>query len=487
MPDLVALCAALGGRLEPYAGARVPATQVTGVHVSELADPTPFLEGGELLLTTGMPLVGRGVQTRAYAARLRRRGVAGLGLGLGPVHDEVPPDLPDACAAEGVPLFVVPPATPFLAVARTYWGLLARTGEQRLSAALGAHRALVRAAAGPDPTRAVVQTLAGAVEGWAALLSRRGEVDAVWPETSRGVAEQAAVEVARLRMAGPHSSATFPLGDDDVVLHPLAARGGATGFVATGCRRPMSHADRQTVLTASALLALQTEQEHRADAGPRGLRAGAVRLLLAGKVRAAQLLLTESGMPCPPTWVRLLLVELGRPGDDDTVDGLERSLAARPGPAVWVLPRETGLLAALAGAVDEAGLRDWLAQTVPDARAVVSAPVRLEDLGRVDAALADTAGRLAPGTLRGARAVAREGAPVDLQPLLEHRRSDLVGAVTAYLRARGHWEEAARDLGVHRNTLRHRIGTARRVLDQDLDDPDVAARLWLALRDAGLA
>jgi purine catabolism regulator len=192
-------------------------------------------------------------------------------------------------------------------------------------------------------------------------------------------------------------------------------------------------------------------------------------------------------MPCPPTWVRLLLVELGRPGDDDTVDGLERSLAARPGPAVWVLPRETGLLAALAGAVDEAGLRDWLAQTVPDARAVVSAPVRLEDLGRVDAALADTAGRLAPGTLRGARAVAREGAPVDLQPLLEHRRSDLVGAVTAYLRARGHWEEAARDLGVHRNTLRHRIGTARRVLDQDLDDPDVAARLWLALRDAGLA
>ncbi|WP_203230459.1 PucR family transcriptional regulator ligand-binding domain-containing protein, partial [Segeticoccus rhizosphaerae] len=143
MPDLVALCAALGGRLEPYAGARVPATQVTGVHVSELADPTPFLEGGELLLTTGMPLVGRGVQTRAYAARLRRRGVAGLGLGLGPVHDEVPPDLPDACAAEGVPLFVVPPATPFLAVARTYWGLLARTGEQRLSAALGAHRALV--------------------------------------------------------------------------------------------------------------------------------------------------------------------------------------------------------------------------------------------------------------------------------------------------------------------------------------------------------
>ena len=46
---------------------------------------------------------------------------------------------------------------------------------------------------------------------------------------------------------------------------------------------------------------------------------------------------------------------------------------------------------------------------------------------------------------------------------------------------------AARDLGIHRNTLRHRIGVASRVLGADLNDPDVASRLWLALRAAGLA
>jgi purine catabolism regulator len=56
-----------------------------------------------------------------------------------------------------------------------------------------------------------------------------------------------------------------------------------------------------------------------------------------------------------------------------------------------------------------------------------------------------------------------------------------------YLRHRGRWENAARDLGIHRNTLRHRIGVASRVLGADLNDPDVASRLWLALRAAGLA
>ena len=76
---------------------------------------------------------------------------------------------------------------------------------------------------------------------------------------------------------------------------------------------------------------------------------------------------------------------------------------------------------------------------------------------------------------------------VDLGPIVEYSRADLVASVVAYLRHRGRWEDAARDLGIHRNTLRHRIGTANRVMGSDLNDPDVASRLWLALRAAGLA
>jgi len=75
----------------------------------------------------------------------------------------------------------------------------------------------------------------------------------------------------------------------------------------------------------------------------------------------------------------------------------------------------------------------------------------------------------------------------DLGPIVSYPRVDLVRSVVAYLRHRGRWEDAARDLGIHRNTLRHRMGTASRVMGVDLDDPDVTSRLWLALRAAGLA
>ena len=58
MPVTVATAAA-HARTRPDAAHRSAAAidrPLSWVHVSELADPTPFLEGGELLLTTGLAL-----------------------------------------------------------------------------------------------------------------------------------------------------------------------------------------------------------------------------------------------------------------------------------------------------------------------------------------------------------------------------------------------------------------------------------------------
>jgi len=69
-----------------------------------------------------------------------------------------------------------------------------------------------------------------------------------------------------------------------------------------------------------------------------------------------------------------------------------------------------------------------------------------------------------------------------VETLRAQERGDLLATVQCYLRNRGQWEPAARELGIHRNSLRHRIGIAQRLLGAELDDPDVAANLWLALR-----
>src|SRR5439155_26098587 len=67
-------------------------TPVRWVHISELPDPTPWLSGGELLLTTGMALESEDEQ-HAYVQRLADHGLAGLGVGTGFRHEQVPPAL----------------------------------------------------------------------------------------------------------------------------------------------------------------------------------------------------------------------------------------------------------------------------------------------------------------------------------------------------------------------------------------------------------
>ncbi|QEU86913.1 PucR family transcriptional regulator [Streptomyces viridosporus] len=489
MPTLDVLVRALGDDLAPVSPAAPPPRRVTGVHISELADPTPYLSGGELLLTTGLgPAGGRTMQARAYTARLAAHGVTALGIGLGPVHDTVPEALAGACEAAGLPLLVVPPPTPFLTVARTYWSLVAAAGREELSTALGAHRELVRSAAGPDPVPAVVRALADAVEGWAARLSPDGEVMEVWPRRHRTSARRAATEVARLRVAGPYSSATFPLGEDDVVLQPLTGHGRLTGFVATGCPRPMKAPDRQLVLTACALLALQGQQQRRGVAAARAARACVARLLCAGHVDAARALAADLGLPALPPRVRLLgLAGFGHGRGDDVLDAVEP--AARDGGQLLAVaePDEVWILVGPddAQTVPEAARR-YVAAHPSAARAALGAEA---DLGQLRWQLPPLRRLLAgvpAGTLHDRGDGGVPAAP-SLEPLLSHRRADLVGTVAAYLRHRGHWERAAADLGVHRNTLRHRIGTAGRLLGADLDDPDVASRTWLALRENGLA
>src|SRR5262245_21633944 len=65
-------------------GAGVPALeQLTWAHTSGLIDPTAWLTGGELVLTTGIGLPRAVREQRAYVGRLADAGVAGLGFGLG--------------------------------------------------------------------------------------------------------------------------------------------------------------------------------------------------------------------------------------------------------------------------------------------------------------------------------------------------------------------------------------------------------------------
>ncbi|HXQ89748.1 MAG TPA: PucR family transcriptional regulator ligand-binding domain-containing protein, partial [Solirubrobacterales bacterium] len=75
--------------LELAAGADGAGAPVRWVHISELEDPTPWLSGGELLLTTGIQLTGAAGQRR-FVERLAEHRLAGLGVGTGFTHKRLP-------------------------------------------------------------------------------------------------------------------------------------------------------------------------------------------------------------------------------------------------------------------------------------------------------------------------------------------------------------------------------------------------------------
>ncbi len=88
---------------------------VRWVHSSELLDPTPWLRGGELLLSTGLQLTGPKAQ-REFVERLAEHEIAGLGFGTGFAHRKVPAALLNTARKLGFPLFEVPYELPFIAV-----------------------------------------------------------------------------------------------------------------------------------------------------------------------------------------------------------------------------------------------------------------------------------------------------------------------------------------------------------------------------------
>ncbi len=101
--------------LELACGQESAQAHVRWVHSTELPDPTPWLKGGELLLSTGIQLTGPKSQ-RELINRLADHEIAGLGFGTGFAHKRLPAALLAAARAREFPLFEVPYELPFIAI-----------------------------------------------------------------------------------------------------------------------------------------------------------------------------------------------------------------------------------------------------------------------------------------------------------------------------------------------------------------------------------
>ncbi|WP_435797529.1 PucR family transcriptional regulator [Streptomyces microflavus] len=457
------------------------------VHTSEMADPYPYLLGGELLLSAGVLLT----DPDHYVARLVEAGAAALGFGVRPVHEAVPEALIEACDRYGLPLLEVPPETPFTAIARAVWRLMAEARHRELRRVTRAQQALATAAARPDPVPAVLHQLAAQLSGRAVLLTGRGEeVHAAGrrppPEAAAALARLARV-VARERPGSP-ASAT----DTHAGTHLAAyALGGGEGLALALATRRREAGDHTVAGIAVVLLSLLAAPHQGADAADRS--AALVRLLLgATPAEVAPLL----GSPGPWTVIH------ARRSDGTTADALTAgALGASLGSALVDAGREGDdtvrvLLPSTAGEAT----REAVGGEAPARREVtpqpgwtlgVSTPTPLAALDSADLraarALAHAEATRAPLTVDTpvtglAALIPPDQAAAHARTLLAPLTPPLADTLRCWLSLHGSWDRTAVALAVHRNTVRQRIGRCAVLLGVDLNDMDVRTELWFALR-----
>ena len=308
LPTVASLCRALGKDLHPADGFVVPETPVTAVHVSELVDPTSYLSGGELLLTIGLVLPTSRIGWEGYVSRLKSIGIAALGIGLGPRYSEPPDALVEACKASGLSLLIVPDPTPFLTISKTYWTARARSSAQHFQDEVAAHRALIDAAASPDPPAEVLRRLARAVDGWAASLTSTGKLDQIHPAGMVEEAEALQSEIERLEVAGIHSAASFVAHGRYVAILPLSVEQTVVGYLAVGTAEQLSATHRRIVLTAVALLSIDSIRWQRTAPSREATARCVASLVDLGHIEAARQLAAAEGLPMLHREGRVLLV-----------------------------------------------------------------------------------------------------------------------------------------------------------------------------------
>ncbi|WP_017585034.1 PucR family transcriptional regulator [Nocardiopsis ganjiahuensis] len=474
-PTLGALLRTPSLRLRLLTGQDRTHRQVEWVAVSELADPTPYLAGGELVLTTGVRWVERLPDLRAYVRRLAERDIAGIGFGAAVNFDRTPEELRAAAEEFGVALVEVGRETPFMAVGKEVSRLLAKEEYEGLSRAFTAQRELTRAALTGAP--AVVDRLARELGGWVLLLSPDGTVRHAAPSSAAVRAPGLAAELSRLRAAGPRASVSVASAGDRVSVQPLTTGGRARGFLAIGGVRVSGSDDRTLVNAAVSLLSLELERSSPGR-GSR-VRAGVLSALLDGALDplhpgAAAL---RTVLPAEPV---VVAVAEGADPDGPLPEGV--LVTAHEGRTVVLAAADTEesvfgeLLAGPVGLSAPVGYTDLAAARSQAERARAASAEDGDPLRRFDQLPGGLLGLL--DTPAGARMADDLLAPIDEQ----RAAPELLASLRAYLAASGRWDAAAEQLGVHRHTLRYRMRRIRELLPGNLDDPDHRTELWIALR-----
>ena len=514
---------------------------VRWIHISEIPDPTPWLSGGEVLLTTGIQLQTPEVQ-REFVARLADHHLAALGFGTGLGHDKVPAPIVELAAQRDFPVFDVPYEVPFIAITERAFTQLVNEQYAILRRASAAQERLERIVLSERGLTEVAAALSTMIGGAVLVFDPRGEILAQRAFARPLEPEQLTELSDELRERSRRRDArTFMPGGEDAsrrLALPVASDGSSGGsgagrgqipeawLVAIKDSGSLTDFDRLTLRQAVTIVALELLRARVAGDTERRL-AGDV---LAGVV-SGELSGTELKRRLEPFGLaeRIAALAFTRPGGGRGATTVAEGAlvhALREEAAAGLVASSGSLTCALVAGMGEDELFALAERVAVTVRAELGDEIAI-GVGRAVAG-ADarrsfhearcTLEALALGTGAGDAGANGNGTHPPAQPLIAtyrqlgafqlllslqddealklfcdsilgpieasegHYGGELMRSLEAFIEENGQWERAAKRLYCHRHTLRYRIKRVEELTGRNLASARDRIEFWLALR-----
>jgi purine catabolism regulator len=510
--DLVKDCG-----LELVAGEPSSDRPLRWVAITEHEDPTPWLSGDEVVLTTGYQL-GSAAKQRRFVELLASKGAAGLGFGTGFDHKQLPKALVEAATANELPLFDVPYEMPFIAITERAATRLVNEQYAVLERSAQVHERLERLVIEGRGLAEILGSTAAAIGGAALVIDSAGRElsrspDAAGPdaETTEALTAELAAE-AHAGTPSVFAPEAAGLGERALAVPVPGRRGGGpvAWLVVVSERSALGEFERLCARQAAIVVGLELMRERVVRETERRLAGDLLADALGGRLEAEELRgrLRPFGIGGEAA---VLVFDLEDPPAAEAT--LEAALADAGVPALVATSAAAGrpLLCAVidAGSGDPVGAARQARETLNGGpgrngvRAAASRPATVGSLRRAfhearcaleATSLADSNHEVASHRDLGAFTLLlalqdddalrlySDGLLDPIERTEGEYGGELLRSLEAFIANNGNWERAARQLYCHRHTLRYRIRKIEELTGRDLSRATDRIELWLALR-----
>lgn len=472
-------------RLQSISGAEGLDRKVSWTHVSELEDPAPWLEGGELLMTNGLGFPADAARQVELLERLDERGVAGMAIGVR--APELTPELKAAADARAFPLLRVPLEVPFLSIARMVADANQHGAQQRLLTHVRIFDTLRPDGSGTRPED-IFRRLED-ISGYSLYLI--SVVGAPLISGFRRAPDEVVEALGGVDFEPTSANPAVPGGY--AVPVPLEQRGGT--FLVALEREGKTPAGLGAVRHMATIAALELSKIYHERETERRQGAEVLTKLFAGALDpgSAAAAVTERGIdPTEP----LVVVAIRSETDDLHDDEVQHRLSDAGQPHLMLTDRDLFLILPANADLDEvvaqlplragisrerAGLQSW---SVARKEAIWA----IERLG--DDPAGDRVRRFSsaassvhwlPPDINTLQSVVDEILSPIIEYDLEHKGS-MLESLQVFFRHNRRLQTAAAELHVHKHTLSYRLNRVEQITGRDLGNMADLVPLWLALQ-----